>query len=230
MTGCSAPPGCWSASRCCCSGERCGVARPEPLDRLVRRRRRIVLDRPVCRLPRRGDRPHLSGAVARRCGRAHARHSVPRGYLGELRSAPALIPVQCQRGWRWWFALGHSPHAGPGDRAPSGGADVARLRRAGGADGGAARRWAERHPGDAAGRHLRGHRRRGVPAARAHLRVGRGDRRAAGSRQPDRLGLLRHGPAHLRPPCHLAVRGRRPEHRPPPAGIDGSGRDQQRDG
>ena len=24
MTGCSAPPGCWSASRCCCSGERCG--------------------------------------------------------------------------------------------------------------------------------------------------------------------------------------------------------------
>ena len=142
---------------------------------------------------------------------------------------PALIPVQCQRCWRWWSALGHSPYARPGDRAPGGGADVAGLRRARGADGGAARHRAQRHPGDAAERHLRGHRRRGVPAARTHLRVGRRDRRPPGPGQPDRLGLLPHGAGQLRQPRHLAVRGRRSAHHPRPAGIDGGGRDQQCD-
>ena len=74
-----------------------------------------------------------------------------------VRSAPALIPVQCQRCWPWWSALGHSPYARPGDRAPGGGADVAGLRRARCADGGAARHRAQRHPGDAAERRLRGY-------------------------------------------------------------------------
>ena len=73
MTGGSAPPGCCSASLCWRSGEHRGVACPEPLDRLVRRRRRLVLDRPIRRLPQRGARPHLSGAVAGRCGRADTR-------------------------------------------------------------------------------------------------------------------------------------------------------------